>query len=93
MAHRLIRNSAPQHKRVLRIEVALAARKRNAAAKDIAGFHSIAGPAVEFVDAGQRVDFIQGDPGLVRIAFALPGAVPESLAIGDTTLEILETSP
>jgi len=51
-----------------------------------------AGPAVEF-PAGQRVDFITGDPGLVRIAFALPGAVPESLAIGDTTLEIRETPP
>lgn len=66
----------------------LAAARRWAA---VAGLPEPAGPAVEFVDAGQRVDFIQGDPGLVRIAFALPGAVPESLAIGDTTLEILET--
>jgi len=56
----------------------------------VAGLAAPAGPAVEF-PAGQRVDFITGNPGLVRIAFALPGAVPESLAIGDTTLEILET--
>jgi hypothetical protein len=68
----------------------LAAARRWAA---VAGLPAPSGPAVEFVDAGQRVDFIPGDPGLVRIALALPGAVPESLAIGDTTLEIRETPP
>ena len=39
----------------------------------VAGLSAPAGPAVEF-PAGQRVDFITGDPGLVRIVFALPGS-------------------